>query len=186
MSEHFFSRDAAAEAALRRLNLNDELPEDAVRRLVKETVVAEVPGETTLPGHVSGALAGRYAIRNDELLSVAVFLDLLKSAARLAVGIAGLTTLAGAGAAIDGLHSFYKVFKDIKAKSFALSDAQFAAVTTLRILGSATAEEIASKAGGPMSPDQVDSALGALAVSDAQTHGVTRRDEAGRWSLVNL
>jgi len=137
--------------------------------------------------HVQPALVGRFAIRNDALFSVNNFLTLLTSASKLAVGIAGIGTLAGAATLVASVHAFYKFYCDIVSQGFVLSDEQLAVVGVLRDMEkAATSDEIAKHMRSNIGTDAIEKALAGFKRTSDAARGFIVQDEKARWSIVDL
>ena len=142
MSEVIYdSQSEALDIAAGRLAKVSDLPIKVLKMFGEKANVVEAKAQASeerLPRQLHPALIGHFAIRNDELVNMEMFLSLLKNATELAAGIAGIHTLAGVAAVTDALNGLYKFYRNIVAKGFVLSKDQLAVVGTLRDLGAAT------------------------------------------------
>jgi hypothetical protein len=183
----FESEDEALAAAADGLSKVSHFSPDLLKRLAElEGVVEEtVPSSSDkLPRHLHPALVGHFAIRNDALINLETFLALLKSATKLAVGLAEYNTLGGVAATADALHGLYKFYTDVKGKGFFLTNDQLAVVTLLRELGSATTEQLAERV-RPLS-GQIETILNSFSRETSPTNGFVSRDVDRRWRIDGL
>lgn len=139
-----------------------------------------------LPKQLQPALVGHFAIRNDELLNVETFLSLLKNATKLAVGIAGIATLAGVASVTDALHGLYRFYCAVVAKGFVLSDDQLAVLGTLRDLSPTTTAQIVERLEKRICAERIDEILASFSREREPKRGFVSKDATGRWFIDGL
>ena len=184
MSE-FDSRSEALNVVAERLGTVSEFSPQVLKVFSrKANIVEELPAKPI--GKVQPALVGRFAIRNDLLFSVESFFALAKSAAKLAVGIAGITTLPGAATIADALFDIYKLYIHVTEKGFKLSDSQFAVITSLQKLNIATTHELAACLSTDFSEEQIETILITFTHESNGGKGFISKDDNGRWRIEGL
>jgi hypothetical protein len=180
------SQSEALDVAAQRLAMVSNLPIKVLKTFGEKARVVEekcqAPGEA-LPRQLQPALIGRFVIRDDELLNIETFLSLLKSATKLAVGLAGIATLAGVAAVTDALHGLYRFYCDIVAKGFVLSKDQLAVIATLRDLRAATTAQIAERVQERINSETIDEVLASFSRECEPKRGFISKDETGRWHI---
>jgi hypothetical protein len=187
-AELFHSRSEAARHAARQLSAAAALPLDAADEIVTATaLVAETPAPPVPPApRLSPALVpgARFVIRNEELLSVSRFLDLLKAALSLVIGVAALGTAAGIKAIVDGVQGFYTTFAAIVAAGARLDAAEFAVLWALKREGPASPAELAGRLRGEAQAPGEGAVAAILRKYERRDGGgFVRADADGRWHL---
>ena len=84
----------------------------------------------------------RWVIRNQDLLSLGNFVDLLKGSVSIVLGVGAVWTGPGAKLLVDGIHTFYGTFKRIREKGARLGVEEFAAFRALKAQGAADPEDL--------------------------------------------
>lgn len=190
-SKTFSSREEAVHHAEQLLRARLELPDDAMKKLISSAdLIQKVSVKSPkIPKTASPALARsfRYVIRDDDLYTLSNFLDVLKAAGALAIGITSLPTLAGFKALGDAVQGIYTTFKNIFARGELLSAEEFLIVIALKDLETSSAENIAEiLRGGSLEihANAVESFLSRHERGDNK--GFTRRVPPDKWCLDGI
>lgn len=187
MDDTFESRSEALRAAARNIQVSDDISQTVLSDFLRKAeVVKRIQPSSAPRSDVQPLLVGSYVIRHDVLLSADHFLTLLKSALKVAVGIAGIKSLAGGAAIADGIYGLYKFYIEVEAKGFHLSEFDLAVVSVLRELQIASATEVASRLSIESSSQRAEAILASFQKSDLNPFGFTIRNENGMWSLVGV
>jgi hypothetical protein len=196
----FNNREAASGAAVARLSLGGGVAKEVLSEVIDHLdIVEEIEAiaEQRSPGG-SGACFGRfrYVIRNDDIVTLGSFLELLKATSELTVGIITVhmsgTTPGGVKEVIDGLVGLFRVVKDTIAKGTVLSPEDFAVIAALRKLGASTAVKIAESltiacdGRRTFDADDIEVALSQYRVGNGKALGFIIRDADGTWSLKGV
>jgi hypothetical protein len=190
-SETFSSHEEAVDRVTELLRTRLDVPGASLKAFV---VAADAVDKMAIerpefPKTASPAMVRsfRYVIRNDDLMTLSNFFDLLKAAGGMAVGIASLPTLAGIKALGDAAHAFYGVFKSIFAKGERLTPAEFLMLAALKEARAASAGEISERLGSgttKITPDDVEKFFSRL--ERRGDKGFTRRVPPNSWCLDGI
>ena len=186
-SELYLSETDAGNAAMRLVFPDVMLsPADAARIAREHHLIEQIRIPTPpQPEGVSPALFNpiRWVIRNEDLLSLANFIDLLKASISIAIG-ASTAGAAGPKAIVDGIHTFYGAFTRIAQKGARLSVEEFAVFRSLKAQGAATPQELEgllAAEGFAVGRVEIDGILRKYARTEDR--GFTRQRQDGSWEL---
>jgi hypothetical protein len=187
----FASREEAVQSVVRDAQATLRMPSETWLNLIEGAGlvqrVAITPPE--LPSTASPAMVRsfRYVIRNDDLYTFSNFLDLLKAAIGVAIGVKAIGTAAGYKAIFDGFHAFYGTFKTILARGHRLHEVELSVLIVLKDCGTASTEDLAeaiNRKGVEISAPAIEKFLALYERRDGK--GFTRRVPPDHWCLDGI
>lgn len=186
--EQYLSELDATSAAVKAIFADIDLPAEDAARIVREHGIIEqiripVPPQ---PEGTSPALFNplRWVIRNQDLLSLGNFIELLQGSLSIVLGAAAFLTVQGAKLLADGIHTFYGTYKRISQKGARLSVEEFAVFRALKAEGTADPkdlERILTAEGLAVTSDEIRGILQKyVRTGDG---GFTKERSDGKWEL---
>lgn len=186
--------ELAVEQALKLLDRSGTLDPSLLRRLIeREDIISrqsECPvGDVTAGMSEAHLKVVRYVIRNDLLLTLENFLDLLKHATNFSVSLLSLfnpiSIIGGLKGIIEVLHGLAATYRRIKAAGYVLTPEEFAVFVSLKDLRRGSVPQIASGLKG-IETEFVERTLAKYQQTEARRSGFFEFDGKSEWQLVGV